>query len=81
MYNSRDDQLMSFVFREDEWFSVELPEYLFPRDGDVDASIVDMEAIQEVCEVCLQIASFHLYFDSCRAPGLLLQVTHLVCRS
>ena len=42
---------MPFVFREDEWFKVELPEYLFPRDGDVDASIVDMEAIREVCEV------------------------------
>ncbi|KAI0242451.1 5'-AMP-activated protein kinase catalytic subunit alpha-2 [Lamellibrachia satsuma] len=38
--------------REDDWFMIDLPEYLFPRDGDVDASIVDMEAIREVCEKC-----------------------------
>lgn len=41
--------------REDDWFINDLPEYLFPADSDVDASIVDMEAIREVCEVCWNI--------------------------
>jgi len=38
--------------REHEWFQVDLPEYLFPAASDVDASIVDTEAIKEVCEKC-----------------------------
>lgn len=54
---------MNFVFREDDWFMIDLPEYLFPRDGDVDASIVDMEAIREVCEVgSLQVENYNLQF-------------------
>ncbi|XP_022087358.1 5'-AMP-activated protein kinase catalytic subunit alpha-2-like [Acanthaster planci] len=35
--------------REHEWFKVDLPDYLFPRN-DFDDSIVDTEAIREVCE-------------------------------
>ncbi|XP_072023614.1 5'-AMP-activated protein kinase catalytic subunit alpha-2-like isoform X3 [Amphiura filiformis] len=35
--------------REHEWFKVELPEYLFPKD-DFDSSIIDQDAIREVCE-------------------------------
>ncbi|ELU05209.1 hypothetical protein CAPTEDRAFT_227168 [Capitella teleta] len=38
--------------REHEWFKAELPEYLFPAQADVDASIVDTDAIREVCEKC-----------------------------
>ncbi|ESO03285.1 hypothetical protein HELRODRAFT_112211 [Helobdella robusta] len=38
--------------REHEWFQVDLPEYLFPSAGDVDASVVDTDAIREVCEKC-----------------------------
>ena len=30
---------------------MDLPEYLFPPDQDLDASIVDTEAIEEVCVV------------------------------
>ena len=37
--------------REHEWFKVDLPEYLFPPDTDLDASIVDPDALREVCEV------------------------------
>eukprot|EP00918_Siedleckia_nematoides_P071616 GHVU01156429.1.p1 GENE.GHVU01156429.1~~GHVU01156429.1.p1 ORF type:complete len:373 (+),score=43.47 GHVU01156429.1:461-1579(+) len=40
------------VIRDHDWFKVDLPEYLFPPEGDVDASIVDMEAVREVCEKC-----------------------------
>jgi 5'-AMP-activated protein kinase catalytic alpha subunit len=38
--------------REHEWFKVDLPAYLFPAGSDVDASIIDTEVIQEVCEKC-----------------------------
>nr|KAG5703926.1 hypothetical protein BaRGS_008185 [Batillaria attramentaria] len=36
--------------REHEWFKKDLPEYLFPSPTDSDASIVDLEVIQEICE-------------------------------
>ena len=39
--------------RTHDWFKTDLPEYLFPPGGDVDASIVDTEAIHEVCEVII----------------------------
>lgn len=38
--------------RDQEWFKVELPEYLFPAESDLDASIVDSQAVKEVCEKC-----------------------------
>jgi len=38
--------------REHEWFKIDLPEYLFPSASDVDASVVDTDAIREVCEKC-----------------------------
>ena len=40
------------VFSEHDWFKIDLPEYLFPSASDVDASVVDTDAIREVCEVC-----------------------------
>jgi hypothetical protein len=40
-----------FFFREQEWFKIDLPEYLFPAASDVDASIIDTDVIREVCEV------------------------------
>jgi 5'-AMP-activated protein kinase catalytic alpha subunit len=40
------------TIREHEWFQVDLPEYLFPPTSDLDASLVDTEAIREVCEKC-----------------------------
>jgi len=43
-----------FVCSEHDWFKIDLPEYLFPSASDVDASVVDTDAIREVCEVrCL----------------------------
>ena len=39
------------VCSEHDWFKVDLPEYLFPSASDVDASVVDTDAIREVCEV------------------------------
>ncbi|KAK2167663.1 hypothetical protein LSH36_25g00008 [Paralvinella palmiformis] len=38
--------------REHDWFKIDLPEYLFPPQSDVDASIVDTEVIREVCDKC-----------------------------
>ena len=38
--------------REHDWFKVDLPEYLFPTASDVDASVVDTDAIREVCDKC-----------------------------
>lgn len=38
--------------REHEWFKIDLADYLFPTASDVDASVVDTDAIREVCEKC-----------------------------
>lgn len=36
--------------REHEWFRQDLPCYLFPEDPSYDATVVDEEAVKEVCE-------------------------------
>ncbi|KAK9956133.1 hypothetical protein ABG768_013886 [Culter alburnus] len=36
--------------REDEWFKQDLPGYLFPEDPSYDSTVVDEEAVREVCE-------------------------------
>ncbi|XP_050994841.1 5'-AMP-activated protein kinase catalytic subunit alpha-2 [Labeo rohita] len=36
--------------REHEWFKQDLPGYLFPEDPSYDATVVDEEAVREVCE-------------------------------
>uniref|UniRef100_A0A8C5KV37 Acetyl-CoA carboxylase kinase n=1 Tax=Jaculus jaculus TaxID=51337 RepID=A0A8C5KV37_JACJA len=36
--------------REHEWFKQDLPTYLFPEDPSYDASVIDDEAVREVCE-------------------------------
>ncbi|UJR24797.1 hypothetical protein I4U23_006172 [Adineta vaga] len=36
--------------REHEWFKVNLPDYLFPKTCEESTNIIDLDAIQEVCE-------------------------------
>jgi len=36
---------------EHPWFQVNLQPYLFPKTSDADASVVDTDAIREVCKV------------------------------
>lgn len=36
--------------REHEWFKQDLPGYLFPEDPSYDATVVDEDAVREVCE-------------------------------
>uniref|UniRef100_A0AAQ4PXM0 Acetyl-CoA carboxylase kinase n=1 Tax=Gasterosteus aculeatus aculeatus TaxID=481459 RepID=A0AAQ4PXM0_GASAC len=36
--------------REHEWFKQDLPGYMFPEDPSYDASVLDEEAVREVCE-------------------------------
>ncbi|CAL1592923.1 unnamed protein product [Knipowitschia caucasica] len=36
--------------REHEWFKQDLPGYLFPEDPSYDTTVVDEEAVREVCE-------------------------------
>ena len=36
---------------EHEWFKVNLPDYLFPKPTQENLSIVDVEAVLEICEV------------------------------
>lgn len=43
---------------EHDWFKIDLPEYLFPSASDVDASVVDTDAIREVCEVRWHLQPF-----------------------
>jgi serine/threonine protein kinase len=35
-----------------EWFRIDLPAYLFPPINENEASIVDMDAVKEVCKLC-----------------------------
>ena len=49
--------LLLYQSREHEWFKQSLPSYLFPTGTDVDASIIDTEVIQEVCEVGIIITT------------------------
>lgn len=43
-------RLPSALPREHEWFKEELPSYLFPEDPSYDATVIDDEAVREVCE-------------------------------
>ena len=38
------------VCREHEWFKQDLPGYLFPEDPSYDSTILDEEAVREVCD-------------------------------
>lgn len=38
--------------RRHPWFTVDLPAHLFPQERDEDASIIDKEAVYEVCQAC-----------------------------
>ncbi|KER31289.1 hypothetical protein T265_13018, partial [Opisthorchis viverrini] len=38
--------------RRHPWFVVDLPNHLFPQERDEDASIIDKEAVYEVCQAC-----------------------------
>lgn len=38
-------------FRNHDWFKKELPAYLFPPVSEQEASIVDMEAVKDLCDV------------------------------
>lgn len=58
IYLSNKSPLLWFVcgriilasVREHEWFKRELPGYLFPEDPSYDATVVDEEAVREVCD-------------------------------
>ncbi|VDM16425.1 unnamed protein product [Hydatigera taeniaeformis] len=38
--------------RKHPWFVIDLPPHLFPQERDEDASIIDKEAVYEVCQAC-----------------------------
>lgn len=38
-------------YRNHEWFKKDLPGYLFPSPTGSDASFIDIDAVDEVCEV------------------------------
>lgn len=42
--------LILLTASEHEWFKQDLPGYLFPEDPSYDATVLDEEAIKEVCE-------------------------------
>lgn len=47
-----NDLVLYCLHREHDWFRIEMPQYLFPQN-DFDDSIVDVDAVKEVCEVSL----------------------------
>jgi 5'-AMP-activated protein kinase catalytic alpha subunit len=40
-----------FHVRKHEWFQRDLPAYLFPSPVEQDSSVIDTDAVNEVCEV------------------------------
>jgi len=44
---------LTFCFhaRKHEWFQRDLPAYLFPSPVEQDSSVIDTDAVSEVCEV------------------------------
>lgn len=42
--------MVLYSVREHEWFKQDLPGYLFPEDPSYDATVLDEEAVREVCE-------------------------------
>ena len=40
-----------FLYRKHEWFKKDLSAYLFPNPAGSDASFIDIDAVNEVCEV------------------------------
>lgn len=51
------------VSRKHEWFQKDLPAYLFPSPVEQDSSVIDTDAVNEVCEVttlpsCTQVVNF-----------------------
>lgn len=47
--------LFSSPIRKHEWFVKELPAYLFPSPVEQDTSVIDTDAVAEVCEVRIHI--------------------------
>lgn len=37
--------------REHDWFKVDLSDYLFPKPSNENLNLIDIEAINEICEV------------------------------
>ena len=46
---------MIFNFSQHEWFRVDLQAYLFPPINESEASIVDIDAVREVCYVSIEL--------------------------
>lgn len=56
-------------FSDHEWFKKDLPSYLFPPISEQEASIVDMEAVKELCDVNSDrdfVRFFSFSVDFCR---------------
>lgn len=58
-----------------EWFKVNLPDYLFPKPTQENLSIVDVEAVLEICEVrqlaqATRASTCSLYFGFCRSTEI-----------
>ena len=43
--------ILYLINRNHEWFKKELPEYLFPLANENEASVIDADAVGEVCDV------------------------------
>ena len=48
--------------REHDWFKINLPEYLFPKPSNENLSIIDIDAVLEICEVFKNKS--HFIFES-----------------
>ena len=49
--NVQCQSIISSIFRKHEWFQKDLPAYLFPSPVEQDSSVIDTDAVAEVCEV------------------------------
>lgn len=54
-------KIFLFIHRNHEWFKKDLPEYLFPLVNENEASVIDADAVAEVCEVSKMGTYFNNY--------------------
>lgn len=43
--------VLCLFIRKHDWFAKDLPAYLFPSPVEQDTSVIDTDAVSEVCEV------------------------------
>lgn len=62
---------LRLLFSNHDWFRVDLPAYLFPPINESEASIVDIDAVREVCDVGFTFLNLFYVFVVFFTSGIL----------